>query len=261
MKILLINVDAVWNVALRRMMAYYIAQGHEVEMRDLKLPSYPHKKETTVDAAGFDLVCVSNLFERNAYRVQVENCGRVEYGGIGSRDPHRRLPDEIEATAPYYYPEEKVSYGFITRGCIRNCWFCKVPKFEGKLKAYNSVEAIVRGIPGEKVKFLDNNILAYPQHCDVFRWLIERNVRCEFNQGLDFRLVNDENLALLARLNYMGEYIFAFDDPKYEKLLEKKNAAHKAIHPKTVEAEVLHILPPEHEPGRSNRTRRVVPKP
>lgn len=222
MNILLVNVDAIWNVALRRMRTYYSAQGHAVEMRDLKLPGYPHKKKIEIDASGFDRVFVSNLFERNAYRVEVRNCSRVEYGGIGSRDPHRQLPKEIEATAPYYAPDEKTSYGFITRGCIRNCWFCKVPKFEGKLRAYNTVESIVRGIPGERVKFLDNNILAYPQHCDVFRWLIERNVRCEFNQGLDFRLVNEENLELLAQLNYMGEYIFAFDDPRYEKLLERK---------------------------------------
>ena len=232
MKILLLNVDANWNVALRRMMTYYLAQGHEVEMRDLKMPGFPHKKVVKVDATGFDLVCVSNLFERNAYCVKVENCDRVEYGGIGSRDPHKRLPEEIEATAPYYYPDERTSYGFITRGCIRNCWFCKVPKFEGKLKEYNSVESIVRGVPGERVKFLDNNILAYPHHCDVFRWLIEHNVRCEFNQGLDFRLVNDENLALLAQLNYMGNYIFAFDDPKYEKLLEKKVQLIKQYIPK-----------------------------
>ena len=232
MKILLINVDAKWNVALRRMMNYYTAQGHEVEMRDLKMPGFPHKKKATVDAAGFDLVCVSNLFERNAYCVTIENCDRIEYGGIGSRNPHAKLPEEIEAMPPFYYPGETTSYGFITRGCIRNCWFCKVPKFEGKLTAYNSVESIVRGVPGEKVKFLDNNILAYPHHCEVFRWLIERNVRCEFNQGLDFRLVNDENLELLAKLNYMGEYIFAFDDPKYEKLLEKKMQLIKKYIPK-----------------------------
>jgi hypothetical protein len=97
-----------------------------------------------------------------------------------------------------------------------------VPKHEGALKEYNPVEGIVRGVPGELVKFLDNNILAYPHHMEVFRWLIEHGTRCEFNQGLDFRLVNDENLNALARLNYAGEYIFAFDDPKYRTILDKK---------------------------------------
>lgn len=222
MKILLVNVDSRWNMAIRRMYTYFAQQGHDAEMRDLKLSGYPHNRRVVIDAADYDRVYVSNIFEVNALRVDVFNCSYVVYGGIGSRDPDRQLPVEIEATPPYYAPEEKISYGFITRGCIRKCWFCKVPKYEGKLKEYNPVESIVRGVPGEVVKFLDNNILAYPQHMEVFRWLIERKTRCEFNQGLDFRLVNDENLDALSRLNYEGCYIFAFDDPKYHPLLEKK---------------------------------------
>lgn len=232
MRILLINVDNRWNLAIRRMMNYYTIKGHSVEMRDLKLSGYPHKRHIKVDASGFDKVYVSNIFEQNAYRVEVIGCTEVEYGGIGSRDPDKKLPEEIEATPPFYYPDEKTTYGFITRGCIRKCWFCKVPKHEGKLKAYNAVESIVRGIPGEIVKFMDNNILAYPHHMDVFRWLIEKGTRCEFNQGLDFRLVNDENLAALAQLNYEGEYIFAFDDPKYQPILDRKIKQIKQYIPK-----------------------------
>ena len=231
-KILLINVDSRWNMAIRRMYTYFTQQGHDVEMQDLGLSGYPHKRKVTVDAAGFDQVYVSNIFEQNTYRVTVKNCDQVTFGGIGSRDPDRQLPAEIEATQPYYAPGEKISYGFITRGCIRKCWFCKVPKYEGALKVYNAVESIVRGVPGEVVKFMDNNILAYPHHMEVFKWLIERGTRCEFNQGLDFRLVNDENLDALARLNYVGEYIFAFDDPKYQKLLDKKIVQIKQYIPK-----------------------------
>jgi hypothetical protein len=222
MKILLINVDNRWNLALRRMMNYYTQQGHDVEMRDLKLKGYPHKRHVKVDASDFDRVFVSNIFEQNADRVEVVGCPSVEFGGIGSRNPERQLPAEIEATPPFYYPDEKETYGFITRGCVRKCWFCKVPKYEGTLKAYNAIENVVRGVPGEVVHFMDNNILAYPHHMEIFQWLIERGTRCEFNQGLDFRLVNDENLAALARLNYEGEYIFAFDDIRYKRALDKK---------------------------------------
>lgn len=222
MNVLLINVDSRWNMAIRRMYAYYTVLGYSVEMIDLGFSAYPHKRTKTIDATGFNTVFVSNIFERNAHNVTVINCTCIYYGGIGSRNPDAKLPVEIEATKPFYYPEETVSYGFITRGCIRNCWFCKVPKYEGNMKEYNVVESIVRGVPNEKVKFLDNNILAYSNHCEVFQWLIDRNIRCEFNQGLDFRLVNDDNLSLLSKLNYEGEYIFAFDDPKFERLLEKK---------------------------------------
>lgn len=231
MKILLVNVDSRWNMAIRRMFTYYQQEGHGVEMRDLGLSGYPHKRQVTIDGSGFDQVFVSNIFDINKDRVTVTGCENVTFGGIGSRDPHRQLPPEIEATAPWYGPEEKTTYGFITRGCIRKCWFCKVPKYEGSLKAYNTVESIVRGVPGEVVSFMDNNILAYPRHMDVFNWLIERGTRCEFNQGLDFRLVNDENLDALSRLNYEGEYIFAFDEPKYQPLLEKKLALMKKYIP------------------------------
>jgi hypothetical protein len=231
MKILLVNVDSRWNMAIRRMYTYYSREGHDVEMRNLGLSGYPHKRRVAVDGSDFDKVFVSNIFDINKDRVTVTGCEDVTFGGIGSRDPHLQLPSDIEMTPPWYGPEEKKSYGFITRGCIRKCWFCRVPKYEGALKEYNTVESIVRGVPGEVVSFMDNNILAYPHHMDVFKWLIERGTRCEFNQGLDFRLVNDENLDALARLNYEGEYIFAFDEPKYQPLLEKKLALMKKYIP------------------------------
>lgn len=228
MKILLVNVDSRFNLAIRRMYTYY-QQDHEVEMIDLGFSGYPHKRTKTIDGSGYDKVLVSNIFDINRDRVEVINCEDVTFGGIGSRNPHLQLPPEIEATDPYYYPDEDCSYGFITRGCIRSCWFCKVPKYEGKLKVYNTVESVVKH---KKVKFMDNNILAYEGHMDVFKWCLDHpDIRVDFNQGLDFRLVNDENLDALSRLNYMGEYIFAFDEPKYMPLLEKKLALMKKYIP------------------------------
>lgn len=221
--------DSRWNMAIRKMYNYY-RTNHEVEMINLGFSGYPHKRTKTIDGAGYDMVFVSNLFDINKDRVTVINCDQVQYGGIGSNNPSLQLPLEIEMTEPYYFPDEDTSHGWITRGCIRNCWFCKVPKYEGKLKAYNTVENIVKH---KKVKFYDNNILAYPDHMHVFQWLLDHpDIKVEFNQGLDFRLVNDENLEALAKLNYMGEYIFAFDEPKYQPLLEKKLKLIKKYIPK-----------------------------
>lgn len=228
MKILLVNVDSKFNLAIRRMYNYF-KEDHEVVMKDLKLDGYPDRKKVIVDAAGFDKVYSSNIFEINQNRFEIIGCNNVEYGGIGSINPSLKLPIEIEQTEPFYYPEEDTSYGFLTRGCIRNCFFCKVPKYEGKLKVYNSLESIIKH---KKVKFLDNNILAYDKHMEVFQYLINKNVRCDFNQGLDFRLINENNAKLLSQLNYMGEYIFAFDDPKYQPLLEKQLKIIKQYIPK-----------------------------
>lgn len=217
MKILLINVDSRWNMAIRKMYSFY-GENHDVTMIDLGLSGYPHKRTEIIDASEYDIVFVSNIFDTNKDRVT--GCNNVSFGGIGSNNPNLQLPEEIEVTEPFYFDDEDTSFGFITRGCIRNCWFCKVPKYEGKLKAYNKIENVVKH---KKVKFLDNNILAYDKHLEVFQWCLDHpEIKVEFNQGLDFRLVNDENLKLLSQLNYVGEYIFAFDEPKYQNILEKK---------------------------------------
>lgn len=229
MKVLLINADARFNLAIRKMYSYYLKEEHEVDMVDLKMSGYPHKRKEVIDASRYDKVCVSNIFEINKDRVEIIGCNDITFGGVGSRNPDLKLPPEIENTEPFYFDYEDTSYGFITRGCIRNCWFCKVPKHEGKIRFNESVERIVRH---KKVKFMDNNILAYENHIEVLQYLVDKQIRCEFNQGLDFRLVNDENLKLLSQLNYMGEYIFAFDEPKYQPILEKKLKLIKKYIPK-----------------------------
>lgn len=219
MKILLVNVDCKWNLAIRRMYAYF-SKDNEVEMIDLNLPGYPHNYTTKIDGRGYDRAYVSIVFEENKDKVVITDCDFVEYGGIGSNYPDRKLPPEIESTPPFYYDYEDTSQGFITRGCIRNCWFCKVHQYEGSLRPYNTVQDVI----GDKKRalFLDNNILAYDKHKEVFKYLVNNRIWCNFKQGLDFRLVDDENLELLSEMRYIGEYIFAFDDPSYRKALDEK---------------------------------------
>jgi len=132
-----------------------------------------------------------------------------------------KIPDEADKFDPDYsiYPDNDISYGFITRGCIRNCSFCVVPKKEGYIHKVSNVDDIVKH---KKVKFLDNNILALPEHKEILLELIQKNIKCQFNQGLDIRLLDVENSILLSKLNYLGEYIFAFDNWKYKKLIEEK---------------------------------------
>jgi len=108
---------------------------------------------------------------------------------------------------------------FITRGCIRNCKFCIVPKKEGGIRKVNTIDRIVKH---KQVKFLDNNILAYDGHKDILQELIDKKIRCQFNQGLDIRLIDEENSELLRKLNYIDEYIFAFDDWKLKNIIVKK---------------------------------------
>lgn len=218
MKVLLINVDCKWNLAIRRLYAWY-SKRDDVTMIDIGFRGYPHKKSKIIDASGYDKVYVSNIFEVNSHNVIVTGCNDVDYGGIGSRNPTNKLPDYIDSTPPFYYDNEDTSYGFITRGCIRNCWFCKVRPTEGELHEYNSVDDIIKH---DKVVFMDNNILAYDKHMDVLKHLVELNVKCTFKQGLDFRLLTEENMELLSKLRYMDKHTFAFDDISYKPLLDEK---------------------------------------
>lgn len=218
MKILLVNVDARFNIAIRKMYTYFKSKAY-VEMIDLGLTAYPKCKHKIVDATGFDKVYASNIFEINQNRFRIIGCEDVTFGGVGSVNSDLKLPLDIENAEIYYFEHEDTSYGFITRGCIRNCWFCKVPEHEGKLRFYNSIEQIVRH---KKVKFLDNNILAYKDHLSILKKLVDMQIKCDFNQGLDFRLITEENASLLSQLNYDGEYKFAFDSLEYKDAIEEK---------------------------------------
>lgn len=217
MKVLLVNVDCRWNLALRRLYTWHEEHGDEIKMMDLNFGFYPHKRHADIDASGYDRVYVSNIFETNADRVEILNCPDVRRGGVGSSNDSK-LPPEIDVMPPKYFDGEDTAHGFITRGCIRNCYFCKVPKHEGKLHAYRSVESIVGDF--KKAIFMDNNFLAWNGANDAMDWLIANRIRCQFNQGLDLRLVDDANLSRLAKLDYMGEYFFAFDDVKLTKFMD-----------------------------------------
>lgn len=83
---------------------------------------------------------------------------------------------------------------FTTRGCIRRCEFCAVPKIEGDFRELPTWEA--------KPVVCDNNLLASS------RWHFDRVIdslkplrAVDFNQGLDARLLNSHHIERLRELN------------------------------------------------------------
>ena len=85
MRVLLVNVDCRWNLALRRLYAWHEQRGDEVEMRDLHFGFYQHNKREVIDGRNFDTVYISNIFETNADRVSVVGCADVRRGGLAQR--------------------------------------------------------------------------------------------------------------------------------------------------------------------------------
>lgn len=72
--------------------------------------------------------------------------------------------DEID----YKYPEANAYYGYMTRGCIRKCQFCAVPKIEPDFISYITLNQKLEHISEKFGKqrnllLLDNNVLASPQ--------------------------------------------------------------------------------------------------
>lgn len=210
MRILLIDADSVIpNIALMKLATYHRNIGDEIDFIKLNIPYYPYRKKTLhiIMTHNYDKVYCSVIFNDNYKHIKGDG---IIFGGTGSGN-NTSLPDEIENIDYEYfiYPDNKMSYGFISRGCIRKCKFCVVSKKEGYIKQVSSVDRIVKH---NKTIFLDNNILALPNHKEILSELNEKEIRFQFNQGLDIRLLDKENSLLLSKAKYIGEYLFAFDD-------------------------------------------------
>lgn len=100
------------------------------------------------------------------------------------------LPDY--SLVPEWNRDVGGSIVFSSRGCLRTCTYCAVPRIEGKMKAIkHSIRRLIW--PGHKrVIFFDNNFLASPGWKNVLKEVEELGLRVDFNQGLDPRLITEE---------------------------------------------------------------------
>jgi hypothetical protein len=219
-KILLIDGDStIPNLAIMQMSTWFKSQGNQVDFAKAGVSYYPNKRGKIVhfDTQQYDAALCSVIF--NGTRECIRGDGII-WGGTGY-DLTTELPYVTGQCEPDYsiYPDNNISYGFLTRGCSRKCTFCVVPQKEGKTRGDQELDRIVKH---DKVKFLDNNILSWPKHKRVMAELVRRQTPCQFMQGLDVRLLDDENSKLLGQMNYTGDYIFAFDSWKYRKAVDRK---------------------------------------
>jgi hypothetical protein len=95
---------------------------------------------------------------------------------------------------------------FTSRGCIRKCPFCAVPKIEGDLVELDEWEP--------KPIVCDNNLLACSQkHFDKVIDSLKGISSIDFNQGLDARLLTKYHADRLAELD-LGIVRLAWDNVK-----------------------------------------------
>jgi hypothetical protein len=210
MKIGLIQVDGeLPNLALMKLSAFHKANGDEVFlMRD---------KTVATRLIEFDKVYISCIFEENketALSMQ-KQFNNAELGGIGVNNA--QLPSLIDHIMPDYDTFRcHYSLGFTTRGCIRKCHFCKVHTHEGMIRENSDIYEFWNK-KHKEILLLDNNILALPEHFKkIAQQIKDNNLKVDFNQGLDHRLVTPEICKILLGLNHIHEIRFAFDDIGYK---------------------------------------------
>ena len=175
------------NYALMKISAWHKAQGDAVEWWNPMLT--------------YDRVYSSKVFtftEECLYLPPDTIKGGTGYG------LYNELPPEIDGMFPDYtiYPACDYAIGFLTRGCIRRCPWCVVPKKEGMIRAYRTWREIKRP-DSKKIVFMDNNVLACPHGVDQMQDMIGQDVRIDFNQGLDARLIDDHIADILSRLKWI----------------------------------------------------------
>ena len=223
MRIGLIDVDGhnFPNLALMRISAYHKARGDQVEW-------------WWSDFIHYDIVYMSKIFS-DAYTKDVPeplNADKVIKGGTGycislvdgvevfDKAKNEELPPEIEKMFPDYslYPQFDFAVSMTSRGCPRGCSFCHVAAKEGKCSV--KVADVSDFWNGQKeIRILDPNITACRYKRNLMRQYIETGAVLDFTQGLDIRLLNDDDLADINKMRLRTLH-FAWDNPKDD--LERK---------------------------------------
>ena len=175
------------NLALMKISAYHKSIGDSVEWW-LPLSEYDRVYSSKV----FTFTREEALLPEDTIK------GGTGYG------MYNDLPKEIDEMQPDYaiYPDCKHAIGFLTRGCIRTCPWCVVPRKEGLIRPYRTWREVKRP-DSRDIVFMDNNVLACDYGITQIQDMIGQNVRVDFNQGLDARLITSDVAELLSRLKWI----------------------------------------------------------
>ena len=216
-KIGLIDVDGhnFPNLALMRISAYHKSKGDTVEW-------------WWSDFVHYDVVYMSKVFS-DAYSPDVPeplNADKVIKGGTGyqihlvngkeeyDKETDTKLPIEVERMFPDYsiYPQYDFAVSMTSRGCPRGCSFCHVAAKEGRCAV--KVADVSDFWNGQKeIRILDPNITACKEKRDLMKQYKETGAILDFTQGLDIRLLNDDDIADINEMRLRTLH-FAWDNPK-----------------------------------------------
>lgn len=121
------------------------------------------------------------------------------------------LPEEIEHIYPDYtiYGITDTAYGFMSRGCPRQCDFCHVKEKEGTVS--RKVADLEEFWNGQKyIELMDPNTLACCEWENILDQLIDSKAYVDFNQGVDARLLTPGKIEKIKQIK-MKNIHFAWD--------------------------------------------------
>lgn len=172
----------------------------------------------------FDKAYAACVFTKHKNKAKVLKAMGVKVGGTGIRPEPKDgdlLPDEVEHIMPDYtlYGITDTAYGFLTRGCPRQCPFCIVGKKEGTTS--HKVANLGEWWSGQKnIKLLDPNILACKDAKDLLKELADSGAWVDFTQGVDARLLTEDTARTIASMKIKSIH-FAWDNPRDTNIPEK----------------------------------------
>ena len=154
------------------------------------------------------------------------------------------VPDySILGQVDYSYPVNDAYFGYASRGCVRKCSFCGVPKLEGAQREMPPLSNLVEGVTeryGEKkdLVLMDNNITASARYREVIAEIRDLGFtpgakltrdggrpvkrRVDFNQGVDARILAKSDMFLREMSTIcISPLRIAFDHIGVRKVYEK----------------------------------------
>ena len=153
--------------------------------------------------------------------------------------PDYGILDDVD----YSYPVQDAYFGYASRGCVRKCSFCGVPKLEGAQREMPPLTNLVEEVTkrhGEKkdLVLMDNNITASTRYREVIAEIRdlgftpgakltrdgERPIkrRVDFNQGVDARILAKSEMFLREMSTIcISPLRIAFDHIGVRKVYEK----------------------------------------
>lgn len=184
------------NLALMKLSAYHKAKGDHVEWWSMD--------------GQYDIVYGSQVFDFSMPPPEITNADQFIIGGC-ARTPERSLSGSAEHVMPDYdLYGVKEAYGFLTRGCPRNCSFCNVTQSQGK---YSRIVADLSEFwtDQDTIKLMDPNMYACKDWMHLAQQLINSGAGIDFTQGVDIRVMNDEKIHSLNQMNLKMIH-FAWDN-------------------------------------------------